>query len=105
MTPLAMIVASLPSRKRSALPITNLRSGGKIDRHAARGRNGDRPGRRYSAAGIDRRFGVGGVGRGDNRHAGHRPHQGQIFDGLVRTAVLADGDAGVGGGNLHVQMG
>ena len=45
-----------------------------------------------------------GVAGDEDRHAGQDAHQGQVFDGLVGAAVLAEGDARVGEAELDVEL-
>ena len=45
------------------------------------------------------------IGGADDGHAGDAAHQGKVLAALVRSAVLAHGDAAVGGADLHVQVG
>ena len=44
------------------------------------------------------------VRRDNHRHVGNRPHQGDVFYRLVRGAVLAHCQAGVGCAYLHIQL-
>ena len=45
------------------------------------------------------------VGGAQDHHAGEGAHQGEVLAALVGGAVLAHGDAGVGGADLHVEVG
>ena len=54
--------------------------------------------------GDDGGAGLDIVGRADDDHSGDGAHQGDILAALVGGAVLTDRQAGVGGGNLHVQV-
>ena len=44
------------------------------------------------------------LGKTNKTHAGDGAHQRQILDALMAAAVLADGDAGVGHAELHVEV-
>ena len=54
--------------------------------------------------GDDGGAGLDIVGRAEDDHSGDGAHQGDILAALVGGAVLTDRQAGVGGGNLHVQV-
>ena len=45
------------------------------------------------------------ISGGHHHHAGDGTHEGKILAALVGGAVLAHGDAAVGGADLHIQMG
>ena len=45
------------------------------------------------------------IGGAHNGHAGDGAHQGEVLAALVGSAVLAHGNAAVGGADFHVQVG
>ena len=55
--------------------------------------------------GLDHLPGLHVVGGAHDGHAGDGAHEGEVLAALVGSAVLAYGDAPVGGPDLHVQMG
>ena len=54
---------------------------------------------------LDSRLSLHAVGGADDDHAGDGAHEGKVLAALVARAVLAHGQAAVGGANLHVQVG
>ena len=54
---------------------------------------------------LDSRLSLHAVGGADDDHAGDGTHQRKVLAALVARAVLAHGQAAVGGANLHVQVG
>ena len=63
----------------------------------------------HRAGGTDglkhRRLHLAGIRRHDHPHIGQRPHDGDIFDGLVGSAVLTYADTAMGGYDLHIHLG
>ena len=63
----------------------------------------------HRAGGTDglkhRRLHLTGIRRHDHPHIGQRPHDGDIFDGLVGSAVLTYADTAMGGDDLHIHLG
>ena len=54
--------------------------------------------------GDGRSLGFDGIGRVDDGHAGDGAHEGDVLVALVGCAVFTDGDTGMGGAELDVQV-
>ena len=102
--PVPMKVRSLPSRSQTALADRKAVVVGKDRRHLVSAEpHVDRP--LVGGSSPDGQLCLNTVSRHDNGHVRHSPHDGDIFDRLVRTAVFADGYTAVRGNILTLALG
>ena len=103
MWPVAISEMSLPSRSTSTPPPRRLGDVLVDDRR----RRAAEPHvhRLVALVRLERRpVGLVVVGGDDHGHPGHRPHQGDVLDHLVRGAVLAERDAAVRGADSDLEL-